>query len=137
MYKKSIAPAIIFLIIFSIPGLVIAGEHSLDPWDFNHTIKAKASFETEDTLSPPAYLMKESINFYRAFISPVGGNRCRMIPSCSAYALESVSRYGFVRGYILTMDRLIHESDEMGLALVVYIRGEQRFSDPVGDNVLW
>jgi putative membrane protein insertion efficiency factor len=118
--------------------LVIADDHSFEPWTFsNTTIKDKVPIETVETLSPPAYLMKVSINFYRTFISPVGGNRCRMNPSCSAYALEAVSRYGFVRGYILTTDRLIHESEEMDLAPVVYIHGKQRFSDPVGDNVLW
>jgi hypothetical protein len=136
MYKNFIA--IISFIIFSIPSLVIADNNSFEPWAFNNTIiKDKVPIETEETLSPPAYLMKLSINFYRTFISPVGGNRCHMNPSCSAYALEAVSRYGFVGGYILMTDRLIHESDEMDLAPVVYIHGKSRFLDPVADNVLW
>ena len=46
------------------------------------------------------------IRFYRTSISPYRPNCCRFIPSCSAYALEAVEKYGAVKGGWLTFKRL-------------------------------
>ena len=40
-------------------------------------------------------------------------------------------------GILMTVDRLLHEMDEMELAPVVMIHGEARFSDPVSANDFW
>ena len=34
------------------------------------------------------------IRFYRRFLSPLRPPCCRFIPTCSAYALEAVEKYG-------------------------------------------
>ncbi len=44
---------------------------------------------------------------YRRFISPVLGPRCRFYPTCSAYAVEAVSRYGAGKGSVLAVRRLL------------------------------
>ncbi|MCC5576856.1 membrane protein insertion efficiency factor YidD [Microtetraspora sp. AC03309] len=46
------------------------------------------------------------IRFYRAFISPALGPRCRFEPSCSAYGLEAIAVHGAVRGSWLTIRRI-------------------------------
>ncbi len=46
------------------------------------------------------------IRVYRATISPLYGQVCRYHPSCSAYALEAVTRHGAVRGTVLSVRRL-------------------------------
>tara|TARA_B100001250_G_C19793748_1_gene787780 strand:+ start:178 stop:414 length:237 start_codon:yes stop_codon:yes gene_type:complete len=46
------------------------------------------------------------INFYRQWISPMIGPRCRFVPTCSAYAFEAVSRHGPWKGGWLTLIRL-------------------------------
>ena len=46
------------------------------------------------------------IRFYRVNISPNRPNCCRFIPSCSAYALEAVEKYGAIKGGWLTLKRL-------------------------------
>ena len=46
------------------------------------------------------------INFYRQWISPIIGPRCRFVPTCSAYAFEAVSRHGPWKGGWLTLIRL-------------------------------
>jgi putative membrane protein insertion efficiency factor len=35
---------------------------------------------------------------YRAVISPLYGDVCRYYPSCSAYALQAIQRYGVIKG---------------------------------------
>jgi hypothetical protein len=46
------------------------------------------------------------IKLYRYLISPWLGQHCRFEPSCSAYALTALERYGAVKGTLLTIRRL-------------------------------
>lgn len=45
---------------------------------------------------------------YRWLLSPLIGPTCRFYPSCSAYSLEALQRYGAIRGSWLTLRRLSH-----------------------------
>jgi len=47
------------------------------------------------------------IRFYQACISPVLPSTCRYYPSCSAYAIEAVERWGVRKGARLTFERLL------------------------------
>jgi putative membrane protein insertion efficiency factor len=47
------------------------------------------------------------IRWYRFFISPWLGNQCRFYPTCSAYALTAIERFGVVRGSWLAAWRLL------------------------------
>jgi uncharacterized protein len=44
---------------------------------------------------------------YQRRISPALPRRCRYEPTCSAYAVESVKRYGAARGALLAAWRLL------------------------------
>ena len=46
------------------------------------------------------------IHLYRYCISPILPRSCRFEPSCSAYALEALSRHGPLKGTWLTLRRL-------------------------------
>ena len=46
------------------------------------------------------------IKLYRYLISPWLGQHCRFEPSCSAYALTALERYGAVKGTLLPIRRL-------------------------------
>ena len=69
-----------------------------------------ASEQTADTprrLSPAARMLRRAVVAYRRWISPAMPARCRFYPSCSAYALEAVTRHGAVRGTALALWRLL------------------------------
>lgn len=52
-------------------------------------------------------LLLRLIRFYQKNISPTRPSCCRFIPTCSAYALEAVERYGAVKGSFLTIKRIL------------------------------
>lgn len=47
------------------------------------------------------------IKLYRKYISPMKRTRCPYIPSCSAYGLEAITKYGAFKGGILACWRII------------------------------
>jgi len=47
------------------------------------------------------------IRGYQVFLSPLLGNSCRYVPSCSQYALEAVSKYGVLKGSALAAWRIL------------------------------
>ena len=47
------------------------------------------------------------IRFYQKFISPMKKPCCRFYPTCSSYAYEAYSKYGFFKGSYLTIWRIL------------------------------
>ena len=47
-----------------------------------------------------------AVKLYQRFISPLSGPSCRFYPSCSAYAVTALTRFGPVRGGWLAIRRL-------------------------------
>jgi len=60
------------------------------------------------TLRPyhPAWWLTRVIRAYRRFVTPLLGKNCRYNPTCSGYALESISRYGSIRGGWMAAKRI-------------------------------
>ena len=46
------------------------------------------------------------IKFYQYFISPLFGNKCRYLPTCSEYYMESLKTHGLAKGSILGIKRI-------------------------------
>jgi len=46
------------------------------------------------------------LRFYKRWISPLLGARCRFQPTCSVYAMDAVQRYGAWRGSWLAIRRI-------------------------------
>lgn len=46
------------------------------------------------------------IRVYQRFLSPLLGPSCRFSPTCSAYALQALQRYGILRGGWLAVRRI-------------------------------
>ncbi|HAH95665.1 MAG TPA: membrane protein insertion efficiency factor YidD [Firmicutes bacterium] len=47
------------------------------------------------------------LRFYRKFISPLLGPKCRFQPTCSMYAMTAVEKYGVLKGGWLAVRRIL------------------------------
>jgi hypothetical protein len=78
------------------------------------------------------------VGFYRETVSRVDGDRCPSEPSCSEYSLQAFRKHGFLIGWVMTVDRLIHEgSEETKVSPVVFSQGKKKIYDPVENNDFW
>ena len=46
------------------------------------------------------------IKFYQYFISPLLGNRCRYLPTCSEYYIVSLKTHGLIKGSVMGIKRI-------------------------------
>ena len=56
------------------------------------------------------------IKIYQYFISPLFGNKCRFIPTCSEYFIEALKAQGLTKGFILGIKRVFkcHPFEKLG-----------------------
>ena len=54
-----------------------------------------------------AFFIKTIIMFYQRFVSPCFPASCRFYPTCSSYALEAYEKYGFFKGSLLVLKRIL------------------------------
>ncbi len=47
------------------------------------------------------------IKIYKNFISPVLPNSCRYYPTCSSYAIQSIQKYGALKGSLKAVWRIL------------------------------
>ena len=47
------------------------------------------------------------IKGYRYIISPLFGHSCRYLPTCSEYSIDALKEYGFFRGLIMSIKRIL------------------------------
>ena len=47
------------------------------------------------------------IKIYKFLISPILGNSCRYLPTCSDYSIEALNTYGFFKGSYMSFKRII------------------------------
>ena len=47
------------------------------------------------------------IRLYQRYLSPLKGCKCPYIPSCSAYAVEAIEKYGALKGTLLAVWRIL------------------------------
>ena len=47
------------------------------------------------------------IKFYQYLISPLLGNNCRYLPTCSEYFIECLKEYGLIKGFFKGIKRVL------------------------------
>ena len=53
------------------------------------------------------YILIKLIKIYRFLISPLLGQSCRYLPTCSEYSIEALKTYGFFKGLFLSLKRIL------------------------------
>ena len=76
--------------------------------------------------------------FYGTYISPLDGRECPSVPTCSSYSAQAFRKHGFVMGWLMTVDRLLHEGyEETRVSPFVKVNDRLKIYDPVENNDFW
>jgi hypothetical protein len=90
--------------------------------------------QNQSSANPGIWLL----NIYRDYISPVKGYECPSVPPCSSYAVQAFKKHGFFMGWMMMVDRLIHEGqEERSVSPLVDWNGTWKLYDPVENNDFW
>ena len=57
-------------------------------------------------MGPLTYIAYLIVKAYQMVVSPLLGANCRYNPTCSAYALEALKKFGIIKGGLLSMKRV-------------------------------
>ena len=47
------------------------------------------------------------IKVYKYLISPLLGHSCRYLPTCSEYSIDALKEYGFFKGLLISIKRIL------------------------------
>ena len=47
------------------------------------------------------------IKGYKFLISPLLGNNCRYLPTCSEFSIDALREYGFFKGLLISIKRIL------------------------------
>jgi putative membrane protein insertion efficiency factor len=67
------------------------------------------------------------IKGYRFLISPLLGHSCRYLPTCSEYSIEALTTFGFFKGLLMSIKRIL------SCHPIKFLGGGEGF-DPVNKN---
>ena len=74
------------------------------------------------------YILIKLIKGYKFLISPLLGNSCRYLPTCSEYSIEALKNFGFFKGLFLSIKRIL------SCHPIKFLGGGEGF-DPVKKNM--
>ena len=49
----------------------------------------------------------KSIRLYQFILSPLLGNNCRYLPTCSEYFIDCIKEFGFIKGCMMGTKRIL------------------------------
>ena len=53
------------------------------------------------------YILIILIKTYKYLISPILGQNCRFLPTCSEYTIDSLKNFGVIKGSFLSIKRIL------------------------------
>ena len=111
------------------------GERCLPPWEFSSVDSSRVQVPPSppEAVGPEHLVLSLLMRTYKSAISPAGGRRCGMYPSCSSYAQDAVQNMGTVVGVMMACDRLLRCGNDPHFYHLVRDDGRVLRSDPVDD----
>tara|TARA_B100001142_G_scaffold213093_1_gene211211 strand:- start:1681 stop:1932 length:252 start_codon:yes stop_codon:yes gene_type:complete len=52
------------------------------------------------------FILIKVIKVYKYLISPLFGNSCRYLPTCSEYSIEALKTFGLSKGLLMSLKRI-------------------------------
>ena len=74
------------------------------------------------------HILIKLIKIYKFLISPLLGQSCRYMPTCSEYSIEALKTFGFIKGSFLSLKRIL------SCHPIKFLGGGEGF-DPVNKNM--
>ena len=68
------------------------------------------------------------IKAYQFLLSPLLGNSCRYLPTCSEYSIEALRTFGFLKGLLISLKRIL------SCHTIKFLGGGEGF-DPVNKKI--
>tara|TARA_B100001057_G_scaffold301742_1_gene301955 strand:- start:523 stop:765 length:243 start_codon:yes stop_codon:yes gene_type:complete len=59
------------------------------------------------TMNILTIILIKLIKGYRFLISPLLGHSCRYLPTCSEYSIEALKTFGFFKGILISIKRIL------------------------------
>ncbi len=53
------------------------------------------------------HILIKLIKGYKFFISPLLGNSCRYLPTCSEYSIDALKEFGLLKGIFISFKRIL------------------------------
>ena len=53
------------------------------------------------------YILIKLIKCYRYLVSPLLGQSCRYLPTCSEYSIEALKEFGLIKGSFMSLKRIL------------------------------
>ena len=53
------------------------------------------------------YILIKLIKVYKFLISPLLGNSCRYLPTCSEYSIDALKEFGLLKGIFISLKRIL------------------------------
>ena len=73
-------------------------------------------------------ILVKFIEGYKFFLSPLLGNSCRYLPTCSDYSIEALKTHGLLKGSFMSLKRIL------SCHPIKFLGGGEGF-DPVNKNI--
>ena len=111
-------------VLFFISALYLAFMNSPSGWAFEDEPSEETA--TVNRQEKPGFNLGAAfVSIFRDHLSAVDGERCPSVPTCSEYGVQAFKKHGFFKGWMMTVDRLIHEGkEETAVSPLIYSDGK-------------
>lgn len=99
------------VLLLFLPMILLAKGYE-EPWgkDSNLSYRQKETIHRKKSIA--SKVAHSVIHFHQKVLSPTTGPRSNFRPTSSKYMELAITRYGFLRGFVMGCDRLLRENNE-------------------------